>query len=289
MERNRLFGGAVAGPDERSGRRRFLATALLGVCLPAALLSNACGGNATADANKNQGVSKDEAGSGTVSHGGFGHLPQGSEPVELDPADFTTRIDNPYWPMVPGSRWVYRETDEKGTTYDVEVTVTDRTKTIANGVEARVVHDVVSQDGQPVEITDDWYAQDEAGNVWYLGEDTAEYEKGRVTSRAGSFEAGVDGAQAGIIMPVHPSDGMAYRQEYYKGEAEDRAEVLSTQEQVEVPFGHFTGALMTKDLVPTEPKVSEYKLYAKNVGPVLDVQTSGGSSREELISFTRSG
>jgi hypothetical protein len=167
------------------------------------------------------------------------------------------------------------------------VTVTDRTKIIANGVEARVIHDVVSQDGQPVEVTDDWYAQDKAGNVWYLGEDTAEYESGRVTSRAGSFEAGVDGAQAGIIMPAHPRDGMAYRQEYYRGEAEDRAEVLSTQEQVEAPFGHFAGALLTKDLVPTEPKVSEYKLYAKNVGPVMTVQTSGGSSREELISYTR--
>jgi hypothetical protein len=133
----------------------------------------------------------------------------------------------------------------------------------------------------------DWYAQDRAGNVWYLGEDTAEYENGKVASRAGSFETGVDGAQAGIIMPAHPKDAMAYRQEYYKGEAEDKAEVLSTQEQVEVPFGHFTGALLTKDLVPTEPKVSEYKLYAKNVGPVLDVQTSGGSSSEELIKYTR--
>jgi len=97
----------------------------------------------------------------------------------------------------------------------------------------------------------------------------------------------VDGAQAGIIMPAHPRDGMAFRQEYYRGEAEDRAEVLSTHEQVEVPFGHFTGALLTKDLVPTEPKVSEYKLYAKKVGPVLTTQTSGGSSREELISYTR--
>ena len=205
--------------------------------------------------------------------------------MKLDPADFTTHIDNPYWPMAPGDKWVYKETDE-GEQYDVVVTVTDRTRMIANGVEARVVHDVVSQDGQPVEITDDWYAQDRAGNVWYLGEDTAEYENGRVTTRAGSFEAGVDGAQAGIIMPADPRDGMAYRQEYYKGEAEDRAEVLSTQEQVEVSFGHFTGALLTKDLVPTEPKVSEYKLYAKNVGPVLTVQTSGGSGREELISYT---
>ena len=215
-------------------------------------------------------------------------LPQGSEPVKLDPADFTTRIDNPYWPMAPGDKWVYRETDE-GTELRVEVTVTDETKTIANGVEARVVHDVVTEDGQPIEVTDDWYAQDRSGNIWYLGEDTAEYEDGEVKTRAGSFEAGVDGAQPGIIMPANPEPGMSYRQEYYEGEAEDRAEVLSTDEQVEVPFGHFEGALMTKDLVPLEPKVSEYKLYARGVGPVLTLQTSGGSGSEELIDYSRSG
>ena len=90
-------------------------------------------------------------------------------------------------------------------------------------------------------------------------------------------------------MPADPKDGTAYRQEYYKGEAEDKAEVLSTDEQVEVPFGYFQGALMTKDLVPLEPKVSEYKLYARDVGPVLTVKTSGGSGREELISFSQAG
>jgi len=277
MNGKRLFAGAVTShevTDERPGRRRPLAAALLGVCL-LALATGACGADATA--GKNEGAS---------ASGEPGHLPQGSERVELDPADFTTGIDNPYWPMAPGDKWVYKETDQ-GTQYHVEVTVTDRTRKIANGVEARVVHDVVSRNGQPVEITDDWYAQDKAGNIWYLGEDTAEYENGKVTTRAGSFEAGVDGAQAGIIMPAHPRDGMAYRQEYYKGEAEDKAEILSTEEQVEVPFGYFTGALLTRDLVPPEPRVSEYKLYAKNIGPVLDVQTSGGSSREELISYTR--
>ena len=285
MNRERLFAGADhESPDRRLGRKRPLAAALLGVCL-LALATSACGANAIA--GKDQGASKDGAGPTTASYGGLGHLPQGSEPVMLDPADFTTRIDNPYWPMAPGDKWVYKETDGKGTQYHVEVTVTDRKKKIANGVEARVIHDVVSHNGRPVEITYDWYAQDKAGNVWYLGEDTAEYDNGKVTSRAGSFEAGVDGAQAGIIMPAHPKDGMAYRQEYYKNEAEDKAEVLSAEEQVEVPFGHFTGALLTRDLVPPEPKISEYKLYAKNVGPVLDVQTSGGSSREELISYTR--
>ena len=213
-------------------------------------------------------------------------LPQGSEPVELDPAEFTTEIDNAYWPMAVGSRWVYRETDETGAVQRVVVTVTDRTKTIANGVEARVVRDVVTEDGSPVEITDDWYAQDAEGNVWYLGEKTAEYENGKITTRAGSFEAGVDGAQAGVIMPAEPAPGMAYRQEYYEGQAEDRAEVLSTEEQVEVPTGYYEDAVMTKDLVPLEPKVTEYKLYASGVGPVLTLKTSGGEGREELVSYS---
>ena len=127
-------------------------------------------------------------------------LPQGSEPVSLNPAEFTTQIDNPYWPMTPGSRWV-----------------TQRIRQIANGIEARVVRDVVTHKGEPVEVTDDWYAQDSAGNIWYLGEDTAEYRNGKVVSHAGSFEAGVDGAQPGIAMPANPVDGMTYRQEYYAG------------------------------------------------------------------------
>jgi hypothetical protein len=212
-------------------------------------------------------------------------LPQGSEPVELDPADFTTEIDNPYWPMTPGSRWVYRETDSEGTEQRVVVTVTDRTKEIANGVEARVVRDVVTEGREPVEVTDDWYAQDSGGNVWYLGEDTAEYENGKVVTREGSFEAGVDGAQPGIIMPAVPEVGTTYRQEYYAGEAEDQGEIVSLDEQAEVPFGHFTEVLMTKDLNPLEPKVLEFKFYARDVGPVLAVSVSGGSDREELLSY----
>lgn len=144
-----------------------------------------------------------------------GALPQGSEAVTLDPAQFTTTIDNPWWPMRPGSRWVYRETAPDGTRQRVVVTVTPRTRLIANGVTARVVRDVVTEGGVPVEVTDDWYAQDRAGNVWYLGEATTEYEDGKPVSTAGSFEAGVDGAQAGVIMPARPRPGLAYRQEYY--------------------------------------------------------------------------
>jgi hypothetical protein len=225
-----------------------------------------------------------DEGSGSSGDGGS-ELPQGSEEVELDPADFTTEIDNPWWPMAVGSRWVYSETDSEGTDAKVVVTVTDRTVQIANGVEARVVRDVVSEDGELVEVTDDWYAQDSEGNIWYLGEDTAEYENGEVASRSGSFEAGVDGAQAGVIMPADPQPGLSYRQEYYEGEAEDEGAVIKLDAQAEVPYGHFTDVLMTQDTNPLEPKVLEFKFFAEGVGPVLAVSVSGGSDREELLRF----
>jgi hypothetical protein len=139
----------------------------------------------------------------------------------------------------------------------------------------------------PVEVTDDWYAQDSEGNVWYLGEATTEYEDGKPVSTAGSFEAGVDGAQAGIVMPAEPKPGVSYRQEYYAGEAEDEARVVSLDEQAEVPYGHFAGVVMTRDVNPLEPEVLEFKFYAKGIGPVLAVGISGGSGREELVSFEK--
>jgi hypothetical protein len=226
------------------------------------------------------------------SGGGQSTLPQDSEAVSLDPDDFTTEISNPYWTMTPGSKWVYNETDSKGAEQRVEVTVTDQTKEIANGVTARVVHDVVTEDGEPVEVTDDWYAQDSDGNVWYLGEDTAEYENGKVVSREGSFEAGVDGAQPGIAVPASPEPGLEYRQEYYAGEAEDRAKVLALGESVSVPFGKFTDTIKTEDINPLDdPPAVENKFYARGVGPVLVLGVSGSAegSREELVSYTPGG
>ena len=223
--------------------------------------------------------------------GSQGGLPQGSEPVKLDPADFSTNIDNPYWPMSPGSKWVYSETDTEGTNEKVVVEVTDKTKMIANGIEARVIRDTVTENGVPVEITDDWYAQDKAGNVWYLGEYVTNYKNGKVVDHSGSFEAGVDGAQPGIAMPASPEPGLSYRQEYYKGEAEDKAAVITVgEEQVQVPFGYFNkDVLMTRDLVPTEPKVQELKFYAPGVGPLLSVHTDTPGDRAELVSYTQGG
>ncbi len=212
-------------------------------------------------------------------------LPQGSEPVTLDPADFVSQIDNEYWPMAPGTRWRYRESDPRGNAVKVRVVVTDRTRQI-EGIDATVVHDVVSDHGELIENTFDWYAQDVCGNVWYMGEKTKEYENGQVVSTEGSWEAGVDGAYAGIAMPGDPQVGLAYRQEYYAGEAEDAAEVLSLVEKAQVPAGRFDDVLLTKDFTPLQPKILEYKMYAPGVGPVLVVGVSGGADREELMRFT---
>ena len=203
-------------------------------------------------------------------------LPKGAEEVKLDPEDFTTNIDNVYWTMRPGSSWVYREGRAR-----VEVTVTDQTKEIV-GIEARVVHDVLTEDGELKEDTFDWYAQDESGNIWYLGESTKEFEDGKVSTE-GSWEAGVDGAQPGVLLPGKPKVGLSYRQEYYRGQAEDAAEVLSVDARARVPVGSFQQLLQTKEYTPLEPNVVEHKFYAKGVGPILAVTVSGGSGREELV------
>lgn len=119
--------------------------------------------------------------------------------------------------------------------------------------------------------------------------DSAEFENGQISSRAGSFEAGVDGTLPGIIIPADPRPGMQYRQEYYKGEAEDNGEVLSTDEMALVPYGQFSEALLKKDTITIEPDVLEYKLYAKDVGPVLVLGVSGGGGREELVKIDQVG
>ena len=218
----------------------------------------------------------------TAANGSTADLPQGAEPVELDPADFTTKIDNSYWPMPRGARWVYTSEAER-----IVVEVTNRKKRI-EGVEAVVLRDTVTQrdGGGFVEVTDDWYAQDKEGNVWYLGEDTKEYKDGQVSSTKGSWEHGVDGAHAGIIMPAKPRPGLSYRQEYYAGEAEDVARVVSVDAKVTVPFGTFASTVKTQDTTPLEPGVLEFKYYARGVGHVLRTTKDGGG-REELVSFTK--
>ena len=205
-------------------------------------------------------------------------LPRGDEHVVLDPAHFSTRITNPWWPMRPGSRWVYRETDADGGRQRDVVTVTHRTRQIANGVTARVVRDVATEDGELVESTEDFYAQDRRGNVWYLGEVTAEYENGRVVSREGSFEAGVGGAEAGVIMPAHPRPGLRYRQEYFKGHAEDHFKIESIR----------GNRLVTHEWTPIEPGVLDQKVYVRGVGTTSEDSLKGGSEHLHLVEMRRS-
>ena len=251
-----------------------LARGAAAAMVAAALALGACGGNG------------DDGGAAETTASVA--LPTGSQPANLDPAELTTEITNPRWPMQPGSRWVYREEDPEGAKR-VVVSVSGETKRIADGIEALVVRDVVTQNGQPVEVTDDWYAQDSEQNVWYLGEQTAEYEDGNVVSREGSFEAGVDGAEAGIVMPGDPQPGLTYRQEYLEGEAEDYATVLGTATRVSVPYGKLDDVLQTEDVNPLgDPVQVENKFYAEGIGPVLTLDLTG-SGREELVSYTPGG
>ena len=187
--------------------------------------------------------------------------------------------------MKPGSRWVYRETDSEGTRQKVVVTVTHRTKLIANGITARVVRDMVTENGEPVELTDDWYAQDKAGNIWYLGEATTEYENGEPVSTAGSFEAGVDGAQPGVDHARASTSRPALPPGVLQGPGRGQGAHRQPPRAGRSSGRPLRRVLMTRDTNPLEPDVLEFKFYARGVGPVLAISVSGGSDREELIRF----
>ena len=199
----------------------------------------------------------------------------------INPANFVSGIDNKYFTLVPGKRFTYESKTDEGTER-VEVEVTRETKKIM-GVVATVVRDRVWLNDKLIEDTKDWYAQDKEGNVWYFGEDTVELIDGQVVNRAGSWEAGVDGAKAGIIMKAKPKVGETYRQEYYKGKAEDMAQVLALNASITVPFGTFNNCLQTLDYTPLEPSVKEHKYYCPSVGQVALVVDQDGNTREELI------
>jgi hypothetical protein len=200
-----------------------------------------------------------------------------------DPQDFVEGIDNPYLPLVPGSVWKYRTTSPEGDETNV-VTVTDRTKVVA-GVTTTVVHDVARDEhGKVVENTFDWYAQDTAGNVWYFGEATTAFEGDRASTK-GSWEAGVDGAQAGLAMPARPRVGDGYAQEFKKGVAEDRGEILAVDTTASIALGDYDKVVQTRDTTPLEPDLVEEKYYAPGVGVVLEETVAGGEERVELVAF----
>jgi hypothetical protein len=200
----------------------------------------------------------------------------------IDPAAFTMTIDNPYLPLIPGTTLIYEGDGER-----IEVAVTGRTRVVM-GVETIAVRDRAYEEGALVEDTEDWFAQDAAGNVWYFGEDTAECEAGKPISTHGAWEAGVDGAQPGIVMLADPRVGDLYRQEFYAGEAEDQARVLRIDPSIDVSAGTFADVLVTEDFTPLEPDLLEEKSYARGVGVVQERTVTGGSGVLRLVE-TRTG
>ena len=205
-------------------------------------------------------------------------------PYELgvSAADFSnpTQIDNPFFPLTPGSRWIYEGDGER-----IEVEVLADTRTVM-GIDCVVVRDQVFEDGDLIEDTFDWYAQDNAGTVWYMGEDSHEIKNGVILNDEGSWEAGIDGAIPGILMLARPLPGIWYRQEYYADEAEDVGQVIAIDETVTVPAGTFTGVVKTLDVAVLEPKVEEHKFYAPGIGFIKEMKVRGGSEVVELIEYS---
>ena len=200
-----------------------------------------------------------------------------------DPAGFVAQVTNPYLAFAPGKKFHYRsETPDGVETNTVEVT--NQTKTIL-GISVTVVHDSVYLNGSLTEDTFDWYAQDTAGNVWYLGEDSKQIQNGTVVGTEGSWEAGVNGAQAGIIMLAQPKVGMQYQQEFSAGVAEDMAKVSNLSAAVAVPYASCTDCLKTDEWTALEPGVHEAKYYKPGVGLLLEVQPKGGGVKSELTAI----
>jgi len=209
----------------------------------------------------------------------------GAYAPHIDPANFVARIDNPLSPYRPGTRFHF--TGVSGTTRqtDDEV-VLDRTVRVL-GVRCTVVRDTVSEHGRAIERTDDWYAQDRQGNVWYMGEGAFERKRGRMVKAADSWRSGVAGARPGIIMPAHPRPGDAYRQEYYPaGQALDEARVVRRGARLTVPYGTFTRVLVTSERSPVESQ-SERKYYAPGVGEIAERVVTGGHEAFALVSVRR--
>jgi hypothetical protein len=211
----------------------------------------------------------------------------GTYSPSIDPADFVKTIDNRYFPLKPGTTFLYKGVHENGKTpqTDKEV-VTHRTKQIL-GVTCTVINDTVSSYGKPIERTFDWYAQDKAGNVWYMGEDTREVVHGKFVKMNDSWQAGVKGAQPGIIMPGNPQPGDEYRQEYYPHYALDQARVLGSGGPVKVPYGSYKHTLLTVETSPQiDPGVAERKYYVAGVGDIKEHTVSGNHEQIKLVSIS---
>jgi len=191
------------------------------------------------------------------------------------------KIDNKYYSLKPGTIMTYKGTDEEGNSMRDIVTITNDTKEV-QGIPTRVVNDTVFVEGKLEETTNDWYAQDDKGNVWYMGEDTTDFTN-KKNPHEGSWESGVKGAKAGLIMLAEPKVGITYDQEFAKGVAEDKATVLSLDNNVTVPYGSYSNVIKTKEFSALEPDVVEQKYYADNVGDIKEKTLKGSKEGIELV------
>jgi hypothetical protein len=209
---------------------------------------------------------------------------RGAYAPKIDATNFVAAIDNRYLPYKPGTTFHFDGV--RGTTPQTDdQVVLHRTKRVL-GVTCTVVRDTVSEHGRAIERTDDWYAQDKQGNVWYMGEDSFELQNGHFVKAGDSWKSGVNGAKPGIIMPAHPRPGDAYRQEYYPpGKALDKARVLRIGASQTVPYGTFTGLLVTSEYSPLEPQ-TEQKYYAPGVGEIAERVTKGHHEEFKLVGVT---
>ncbi len=242
----------------------------------------AAGGLVAATANADGAASHGAASHGAASHRAVSHR---ATPT-VDPGQFDNPRPNSYFPLEPGTVSRLRGTDD-GERFGEVVTVTHRTKMV-QGVRTTVVRDVVRRaDGSLAERTHDWYATDNDGRVWYFGERTATYTKnGDLESREGSWQAGVDGARAGTIMPPHPRPTQAYRQEYWKGHAEDQAWIVRRGGSTTVPYGRVRHVVRSYEWSRLEPGVMSLKLYGPGVGIVREKDVAGGTEVFKLVSVT---
>jgi hypothetical protein len=200
---------------------------------------------------------------------------------QINPADFSTTINNPYFTLTPGTTFIYQNNTEDGIETN-KMVVTNLTREVM-GVKTLVVWDRVWLNNNLIEETYDWYAQDKMGNVWYFGEESREYENSKVKSTHGSWETGIDGAKPGIIMKASPQVGDSYRQEYYQGEAEDMSDILALNESVTTPYGSFKNCLKTKDWTPLEPDKIENKYFCSDIGQMTVAISLATSEKDELV------
>ena len=208
--------------------------------------------------------------------------PEVNPAMFVNPAEIGKSITpNPYFPLVRGRRLTYKSGAET-----INVEVTEETRVI-QGVTCAVITDLVEADGETIEDTIDWYAQDIHGNVWYFGELAENYVDGELNNLAGSWTAGVDGAKAGIIIRAMPRIGEVYREEFSLGNAEDMAETLKLDGSATVPAAACNGdCLVTKNFTPTEPGNVDNKYYARGIGVILGINPETGK-RTELIRIRR--